>query len=432
MKCKKLTVLFLSLLTVCAASPMFPASALDVAPPASDPIPVAPGWVPQTAEDAVMFLNQYGNTHVADGMICVVLPIPQKTECESPQFNGSMKTWLVQDKCCKYTPVTEEPALPEVQNDETMKEYWKKQRAYEEYKQILEVYGDWYFKAADMYRVVVVMPESVGDLDIVLTHEVDVSDDPTAKDPSGEQLVSRKTTVTYSFASDAGHVWETDYFAWLPDCYTEYRTYQNEHGTVSVHQGEKADQIVLCLESNGSTGQRLFSGQAGVSCKGLMHSIIKEQELLPIPKAGGGFYAIEVYEPTTEGRVEFNIFSGWLWRSAEANRLVRKAYTVQKDGTRLVADEASSVECDLNGDGLLTAADVILLEKHLTTEEKLSDVQYFIADINGDMNVNALDLTLLKRRILTNDIRYINTEPVQFDPDEPIVIDDPKPPVVSE
>ena len=55
---------------------------------------------------------------------------------------------------------------------------------------------------------------------------------------------------------------------------------------------------------------------------------------------------------------------------------------------------------DLNADGAVTAADAVLLAKHLAGRAALTAKQYRAADLSGDGAVNAIDLTLLKRMLL--------------------------------
>lgn len=58
----------------------------------------------------------------------------------------------------------------------------------------------------------------------------------------------------------------------------------------------------------------------------------------------------------------------------------------------------AEVRGDLNGDGAVTAADAVLLTKHLVGTAPLSNGR---ADLSGDAVINAVDLTLLKRILLT-------------------------------
>lgn len=56
---------------------------------------------------------------------------------------------------------------------------------------------------------------------------------------------------------------------------------------------------------------------------------------------------------------------------------------------------------DLNCDGTVSIADVVLLSRHLTTQSLMSDSQAQLADLSGDNRINAADLTMLKRRLLS-------------------------------
>ena len=58
----------------------------------------------------------------------------------------------------------------------------------------------------------------------------------------------------------------------------------------------------------------------------------------------------------------------------------------------------AEIKGDLNGDGAVTAADAVLLTKHLLGEAPLPDGK---GDLSGDTVINAVDLTLLKRILLT-------------------------------
>ena len=55
---------------------------------------------------------------------------------------------------------------------------------------------------------------------------------------------------------------------------------------------------------------------------------------------------------------------------------------------------------DVNGDGTVNLADVILLQKYLLTEGALTAEQADLADLNSDGRLNAIDLTLLKRMLI--------------------------------
>jgi hypothetical protein len=52
---------------------------------------------------------------------------------------------------------------------------------------------------------------------------------------------------------------------------------------------------------------------------------------------------------------------------------------------------------DLNGDGVTSVLDIVLLQKYLFNLEQLTPAQYDIADYSLDDVVNAYDLAFLKR-----------------------------------
>ncbi len=73
---------------------------------------------------------------------------------------------------------------------------------------------------------------------------------------------------------------------------------------------------------------------------------------------------------------------------------------------------------DVTGDGELSATDVIKLQKHLLTLERLdSELAVTLADMNEDDSINAFDLDILKRTVLKNDWRGMYEEVP--DPTEP-------------
>ena len=59
----------------------------------------------------------------------------------------------------------------------------------------------------------------------------------------------------------------------------------------------------------------------------------------------------------------------------------------------------SALGGDLDGDGSVSRADIVLLQKHLLTESPLGKEQAEAADLNADGKVTSADLTLLKRQV---------------------------------
>lgn len=62
--------------------------------------------------------------------------------------------------------------------------------------------------------------------------------------------------------------------------------------------------------------------------------------------------------------------------------------------------ETEAVTGDLNGNGVVDAADYMLLKRAVLGTFTLTDEQKAVADVNGDGNVNAMDYMLVKRAVL--------------------------------
>ena len=72
--------------------------------------------------------------------------------------------------------------------------------------------------------------------------------------------------------------------------------------------------------------------------------------------------------------------------------------TYQPQTTTQPEQPQQPLKGDLNGDGTVSIADAVMLQKHLTGEAALTDGK---GDLSGDSIISAVDLTLLKRILLT-------------------------------
>ncbi len=63
------------------------------------------------------------------------------------------------------------------------------------------------------------------------------------------------------------------------------------------------------------------------------------------------------------------------------------------------AYEDESMPGDLDGDGELTSADVVLLARYLAGAETLTEAQLTAADLNADGVITSADLVLLARKV---------------------------------
>ena len=69
---------------------------------------------------------------------------------------------------------------------------------------------------------------------------------------------------------------------------------------------------------------------------------------------------------------------------------------VSDDGAHVVATYYVVISGDLNGDGMITADDVMTLEDYFYGDVELSGAFYVAADMNNDGNVNESDMSILK------------------------------------
>ena len=410
MKMNKLTAMLTVALTVCASVPVLPVSAGEF---------YVDGWGPQSAEEAVMFLNTEGETRVTSDRIYIVKAIGQDMEVIT-ELSGTMEgAEIIHEGYEKYQPIREEPAVPEYQNEDAMHHYYEALKEYEEYKRIVEYHGEEIFDQAAQYYVLAIKPGGTGELKVTVS--------PKHKATEEGVLKQDPMPSVYTFANEDGWLHETDILEWLPDCYTEFESYRNAYGTISTYEDRTGDKIVICTSSNSSTGARLFFDQTGEPCRQIAAQSVREQELLPILKAGEPSYSISVYEPSAEGRIEFSVCEGFTFGRGPMTQ-EKQAYKVKKNGETFTLKETFSEAHDLNGDGVMSVADAILLKKHLTGEENLTATRMIAADMNGDKCVNAVDYTMLIQLMIqyTNEPPLIHDEPIlPYDPTDPIVIDDP-------
>ena len=247
------------------------------------------------------------------------------------------------------------------------------------------------------------MAESVGDLEIeLITYGKNEKGAPTP--------VSSKT---YTFTYDGKNFTETDILGWLPDCTAEFDTYLDQNSPISVHD----DQIVVCNKVNYSTGADLISGTIGIPCDRETR-VIREYNLGAAAVGGSSSRSIDLYTPQSAGRVDVTVYVGRIFGDSYGD-LSRMSVIAKESENGLLLHTTSSIFCDLNADGNLSIADLIILTKFLTAQETLTDVQMVIADYTQDKRVNAKDLSAVKRLMRTERIDW----PIRID--DPIVIDDP-------
>lgn len=332
-------------------------AAIPVIPPVSavDPADI-PEWVPTDFETAMKFANTYGATHIEDGLLCIV---KMRENNENLKFEvhleGSSKPSVIADTLISYVPsIDASPDIP----------------PYEPYYDLdVKVYE---FGKAGTF--------------------------------SFEQVCyyyeNEQSSVQYTFEIDDDlNITETDIYSWLPDCSGEYDAYNAKNGSLSLHD----NYLIVCdTDTDGmTTKQTLF--QEG---KGQFEEVLKQNYFpLSIGFLGGFSDMIRLYEPTSAGLVkatwETKLNSGELISSET------KSFRIGMDMTTYpVSDnEFDNVsKADINGDGRLTVADVVLFQGYLIGGWRYED--YKMPDLCEDGRIDVFDLVIM-RRLLTSGNEFI-------------------------
>lgn len=183
-------------------------------------------------------------------------------------------------------------------------------------------------------------------------------------------------------------------FDWIPKSYAEYKTFREANGIVSLH----GKYLVYCDAVNGSTGESVILEQTGSAQIQLTQkyefSFRENGEFAD----GDPIYSIFVYEAITSGTMEVTISQGRVW-SHDAPREVKSSgrYAVDED---LTITQIKSVPGDVNGDGMLNSADVVLFQKWILGDSAAVIVSCDAADLCKDGVLDAFDLSVMKQMLV--------------------------------
>ncbi len=211
-----------------------------------------PGWIPTSLEETVDFCNQYGATHIEDGVICVVFE-------ESLNDIYSYEAVSTDDSC------------------KLSREVYENNNTYSK------------------YEVIAYRPKTAGEFNVELNR---TQNDNVRKDSS------------YTFlADDSGNITETDIYGIIPDCITEYNDFKAKYGETSIQE----NYIVYCGDINYSCGHSLIMEQNGTAeIKQTAISGCSERSL-EMPAAGNTSYNIYVYQAVSDGTVDVSWKVGQEW-----------------------------------------------------------------------------------------------------------------------
>lgn len=303
-------------------------------------IPANPDWVPESFSEALEFENTYGATHIEDGVVCLLF---SETTHES----------------YSYEIVSTTDVMTEVSRNTYTED------------------------SADFkYEVVVYKPFANGSFEVDLNRKFQTA-----------------TFVDYSFdfyVNEDGTISETDIYAWVPDCITEYNDFEAKNGTVSVHGGY----IAYYYTVGGGTGNSLIMEQNGTAeIKQIAESDCTEK-VAYTEVCGTPTYSVVVYQPVSDGTVDISWKIGYEWDLENSTiSEINKSYEVSENGTN-ITDITTPVKGDVNNDSLFDASDVKMLRKWQVNAADTKLSNWRNADLNGDEKLDVFDSCLMRRELI--------------------------------
>lgn len=297
-----------------------------------------PSWIPTNLEETIDFYNQYGATHIEDGLICIV-------------FEESL------NKIYSYEAVSTDDSC----------------------KLSREVYEN--NNSDSKYEVVVYRPNSSGEFNVELNR--------TYKD-----TVHKSSSYAF-LADDSGEITETDIYAWVPDCITEYNAFQSKYGEASIHE----NYIVYCGDINYSCGHTLImeqNGTAKIEKVATSSSIRKTVGPSPI---GNTSHKVCVYQAVSDGTVDISWKIGQEWaldNSTVSN--VEKKYEVKNNVITDITNNDIESEFEIIGSSVYFDKEFILgfEQEQLFDIEHDNDKIIFTPKSDGNyyaMTVNCIEET---------------------------------------
>ncbi len=201
----------------------------------------------------------------------------------------------------------------------------------------------------------------------------------------------------YTFTVDEQlQVTQTDLSAFVPDGYNEAEVFTTEHGSVSIWDGY----IVFCDECymDGGYSYTMQSVMASTEYEVVLEENIVHQSYDLVD--GSSAYYVQVLKPASTGYIQaiWQHKRDWENTPTETTQRIFRVSPMASDITDVTEELGEFLLGDGNGDGQVTIADAVVLQKWLLGCDTLS--QWMPFDLNADMALNGFDLGRL-RGVLT-------------------------------
>ena len=213
---------------------------------------------------------------------------------------------------------------------------------------------------------------------------------------NSEKDFQKETTITVTEDADGKLCFAAeDEFAFLPKSFDEADTFFRTNGAISEHNGY----IVCCGETNRTTGYSILTDTAGSAGAEVVKKVQFSQSEDTLMDGADQTYQFFVLKPLRTGKLKVTVRHAREWSPDEGKILQTKFYYVRD---YLALDELMIKMGDVDVNGLIDTADLVLLSKYLYGAGDLAELQFFAADLSNDNRLSAADLSLLKRQVAEN------------------------------
>ncbi len=178
-----------------------------------------------------------------------------------------------------------------------------------------------------------------------------------------------------------------------------YTVYDSKEVEIPAATGAPAVQYATGFRDSGCFYIHEYDAIYNNNSDLLINWFITDQDILTIDLAGHHF-AISDAAQVIGAEYDAEQKKGYAWFIRRDGTVWRYCFET-KEAVCMSADRPKAVTGDANGDGSLTIADAVLLQKWLTCVPDTQLADWTAADLNGNQKLDADDLTLMKRLLLS-------------------------------